>query len=125
MLTELHKFILRVYVCSKLYKHYLSFVMCSSLHVAKVSSKVYPKKHYVPIGETVEFVCVSTNLATWTFGKHDLPKNAYVYNYKGSCDSWLRIINVQLANAGVYWCVDIDKTNQKYQDSGMLYVGNT
>ena len=86
------------------------------------SYKVIPKILTATLRETVQFVCVSAHNASWTFSNGTLPSNAIAFQYHGSKDNWLKILDVHIYNQGKYICSGSDEEGYKFESHGKLIL---
>ena len=70
--------------------------------VVKSARNLYPRYQAAKVGETVHLYCTSNRIVRWEFKDGIMGPN--VETGKFPKIYWLRITNVQISNAGIYWC---------------------
>ena len=86
------------------------------------TSKLNPPSRQAKVGDSVEFLCnIMGNVkVSWTFNEARLPKNTET-GKAGVNKFYMRIVEVQTSNAGIYTCSGLDN-NIKIMSTGELVV---
>ena len=85
---------------------------------------VFPKYQIVSAGESAEFVCISEEIASFSFNGGQLLFNTHIIVKFEIDQYWVTITSAELANSGVYECYKVDNPNNILGKGVLSVTGN-
>ena len=89
------------------------------------AKRVVPNYIHAHIGDTVSFKCDSNVHVMWYFKMQKLPNNAFQYSLLRNGEYYLKVVNIQAKNAGIYECHGETSTYNYFYSDGLLDVLST
>ena len=86
------------------------------------AKRVDPDYIHAHIGDTVSFKCDSNVHVTWYFKMQKIPNNAFQYSLLKNGEYYLKVVNIQAKNAGLYECHGETSPNNYFYSDGLLDV---
>ncbi len=88
----------------------------------RVQGKVWPRFYEVQVGDTVIFNCKAHGIGRWYYDGFIFASNVEIGRNYHKRHEWLKILNVQQHNGGVYYCIGELESGSYFIDKGILKV---